>query len=76
MCYRIAKFLLIALAVFSFIALFVPWQTMLFLSDEQAAHFQAIKLVLLPVPAVFFWAAMWAGQHGQPRQPHRRHLRF
>lgn len=74
MCYRVAKFLLIALALLSIVAIFVPWQRIFFLTDDDATRCIAVRMILLPVPIMCFLGALWAGQHGNNRaQPHHHH---
>ncbi len=59
MCYRITQIVLIALAIFFAIAVFVPWQRLLFLNDAEATRWLCAKMILLPIPVLCVLGATW-----------------
>lgn len=65
MCYRITKFVFIALAIFSLLAVFLPWQRLLLLSDEEAARWLLAKLILLPITALCLLGALWCSNRSR-----------
>lgn len=73
MCRRILQFLLIVSACLCVLAVFVPWQRLFFLSDEQAVRCIAARMLLLPVFGLCIIGATWAAKSsGVPRSSHIR----
>lgn len=68
MCYRISQIVLILLAFFSGLAIFLPWQRLLLLSDEQATEWLAVKLILLPIPMLCILGATWCAARHRARR--------
>ena len=61
MRYRMAQVVLLSLALLCAVAIFVPFQKVFFLSDQEATRCLATKILLLPLPVLFVFAASWAG---------------
>jgi uncharacterized membrane protein YdjX (TVP38/TMEM64 family) len=59
LCYRVIEFLLLALAIVAGLAVFMPWQRLFLMSDEQATTWLAAKMLLLPVPVLCILGAIW-----------------
>ena len=67
MGYRMAQIVFLSLALVSALAVFVPLQTLFPISDEQATRCLTVKMLLLPIPVLFLFAANWAARHARRR---------
>ena len=65
MRYRMAQIVFIGLALLCFLAVFLPLQRVFFLSNQEAAHCLAIKILILPIPVLFLLGAGWAARRAR-----------
>lgn len=62
MCRRIAALLLVVFACVCVLAVFLPWQRLFFLTDEQAVRVLPAKMLALPLFGLCVLGATWAAR--------------
>lgn len=75
MCRRILQFVLAAVAVVCVLAVFMPWQRLFSLSDEQAVRCLPAKMLALPVFALCVLGATWAARSNHSGRSYASRLR-
>jgi hypothetical protein len=75
MCRRILQVVLVAVSLVCVLAVFMPWQRLFSLTDEQAVRCLPAKMLALPVFAMCVLGATWAARSSHPSRSYPGRIR-